>query len=187
MEAPVRARANWPTVIGIISMVLGALAVLNAIWTLFWGVVGPWFFETSGLAKDPQFAASYQSTLDNAEIIAATSVASVALGSLLMLAGLRVNQRRASGVRLSIIWAWCRIGFAIVSTAIGAFISLSQLDATKAQMSAPGVPPFVASIIGPTMIVMLVLSFLWFLVYPVFTLIWFSRARVRETTATWPR
>lgn len=185
--APVHAQSNWPTVIGVLSMVLGALAALNSLWTLFFGVFGPWFFESVGVAKDPQFAASYESTRENIVIIVMNGVGSLLLGCLLFYAGLRVNQRRASGVMLSKVWAWCKIAFSIFASITGAMISLEQLDSTKTQMTSPGVPGFMVNVIGPLMVAMMVLSFLWFLAYPVFTLVWFRRPRVREMTATWPR
>lgn len=185
--SPVHAQSNWPTVIGVLSMVLGTLAALNALSTLFFGILGPWLFDAIGISKDPQFAASFQSTRDNVLLIAINGVVSLFLGVLLAFAGLRIIQRRASGVRLSRIWAWSKIAFSVFGSATGAYISLSQLDSTKQQMAAPGVPAFVVNILGPTMIVLIFLSFLWLLAYPVFTLIWFRRAGVRQTVATWPK
>lgn len=185
--APAHAQSNWPTVIGVLSMVLGALGALNSLSTLFFGVLGAWFFETVGVAQDPQFAASYQSTRENGGIMVTHGVVALLLGCLLFFAGLRVNQRRTSGVMLSKVWAWCKIAFSIFAGITTAMMNMAQIDSTKQQLSAPGVPAFLVNIIGPTMVLIVVFSFLWLIAYPVFTLVWFRRPRVREMTATWPR
>jgi len=80
---PVQARAQWPTVVGVLSMVLGVSAALNAMWTLFWGVLGPFFLETIGVSRHPQFAASYQTTRDNALIILVNGLLALVLGCMI--------------------------------------------------------------------------------------------------------
>lgn len=183
---PVQARAQWPTVVGVLSMVLGVSAALNAMWTLFWGVLGPFFLETIGVSRHPQFAASYQTTRDNALIILVNGLLALVLGCMITYAGLRIMQRRRAGVRPSINWAWCKIAFAVFTTVTSGFMGVSQFEATKQQMMTPGMPAFVISLLGPIMVAGYVFWFLWLNAYPVFTLIWFRRAGVREDIAAWP-
>lgn len=185
--SPMHVRSNWPTVLGVLSLILGALGALNALWTILWAVAGPIILEALNQTNNPQVAQSLQSTRDNAGLFAINGFLSLILGCLLAFAGLRLNQRRQSGVRYSVLWAWLKIAFSIFATGVGAYIGLSQLGATQQQMAAQGVPKFAASFVGPTVIASMVLSFVWFMAYPVFTLIWFRRAGVRQTVATWPK
>ncbi len=167
-------------------MVLGVSAALNALWTLFWGTLGPYILETVGVSQHPQVAASYQSTRDNALLIVVNGLVALVLGCMIAYAGLRINQRRRAGVRPSINWAWCKIAFSIFTIVTSGLIGLSQFEVTKQQMMTPGMPPIVVSLLGPMMVAGYMFWFLWLNAYPVFTLIWFGRAGVRNDIATWP-
>lgn len=184
VAAPAHA-STWPLVIGILSMALGSLAVLNAIWASAWALLGPGLLDMINATNTPQFAASSQQTRESMPYVLVSSILSLVLATWLIVAGACVNARRQSGVRLSVKWAWAKIAYAVAATVIGGAVSFSQIEATKQQMAAQGAPVLATSVITISIIFGLAVNMLWLMVYPVFTLIWFKRASIRSTVANW--
>ena len=179
--------SNWPVMIGVISMVLGALGALNALGTGCWAFFGPAFLESMGAANNPQVAMNLQTMRDFKELILVNTSVSLVLASLLVFAGARLARRRRSGVVWSKRWAILKLVFAIAGSALGAVMSTSQMAATNQQLSVQGAPAFVKVVVSASPIIGVAFSLIWFSAYPVFMLIWFRRATVKQTVAPWSR
>lgn len=167
----------WPTAIGVISIVFGALGVL---WGLY-GAATPWlasFF--SGFTPDApidMFAAMRKWAWWLAGLNGACVLAAIAL----LIAGIGLLQHRAWAGAAIVIWAIVKIGLEVGLAIVTAAMQREQFQAIAAG-SRSGMP---ASIADSVSIVTLVLFIGMFCAFPVFMLIWFFRRNVRETIAKW--
>lgn len=177
--------SNWPVMIGIFSLVIGAIGALNAGATSCWTIVGPGFLESSGLVTNPQVETSLKTTRDNMVLIVATSFLALFLALLLVYSGIRLIQRRRAGAKASVWWAWLKIAYAVLAAAQAAFMSAGQIHASQQQMAAQGAPAFVTGIVGYATVVGIIFSLFWFSAYPAFMLIWFRRPTVKHAVAQW--
>lgn len=107
----------------------------------------------------------------------AAGLVGLALGFLLLVASLRLRDRRRSGVALSRTWSWLAIAWLVVE--------LVQTATVMARLSGgPGAvgPAEWQAYAWPGTAI----AFALLLAYPAFLLIWLSRPQVQDETADWP-
>ena len=156
-DPPARPPPRWPTVIGTIGVVLGVVMLIDKADDL---ALVPliWAGDSRNLLLGPEL-----STL-------------VALGLLLVIASLRLRSRRRSGVALCRAWAWLSIGWWAAGAA-GLLWWLGKYGGEVAKYAEAGWER--SALVGGFA------SLAMLLVYPVFLLVWFSRAAVKEEYLSW--
>ena len=174
-DAPAAPRPRWPTVIGTIGVVLGVIMFVDKADDL---AVVPliWAGDSRDLLLGPELGELVARTMPRAAWLFFYLLLGMALGLLLVVASLRLRRRRSSGVAWCKAWAWLSLGW----FAIGAAGLLWWLGKYGDEMAvATGAGGAESALFG----LLLVLTLL--LVYPVFLLVWFSRAAVKEEYLSW--
>ena len=173
--------ATWPTVIGVISIVLGSGACLGGAWGFF----APQFMKMMA-DQMPQDQAELFSTMQGwTTWIFIRSALTVVIALVLLVAGIDLVRRRARGIKLGRVWAVLKMIFAVVGSYVGFFIQQEQLRQMSQQISQQNLP-IGGSFFALMGVVGVVFGILWSCAYPVFLLIWFSRAKVRSEYTRWP-
>ena len=65
----------------------------------------------------------------------------------------------------------------------GAILAPQTVEQINDQLSQQGPAPFTVTV--PMMKIFIIVSMLWFLIWPVFMLIWFGRRRIADEVAEW--
>ena len=174
-NAPAPPTPRWPTVIGTIGVVLGVVMLVDkaddlALVPLIWSG------DSRNLLLGPELSALVARTIPRVAWLFFYLLLGMALGLLLVVASLRLRRRRPTGVALCKAWAWLSLGW----FAIGAVGLLWWLGRYGDEIAvATGAGRAESALSG----ILLVLTLL--LVYPVFLLVWFSRASVKEEYLSW--
>jgi hypothetical protein len=167
----------WPTVIGVISIVFGLLGALQGCG----GIVMPFAMNgLTGLMPDDQSKAVFAGMSDHLAWGVAAGVTGMAVGVLLLTAGIGMVQRRRWGVRAHTIWAVLAILQSGVGGVYGFLIQQSQFQAMKAG----GMPPTPFPMEAFAAVGVLV-GLLFACAYPVFMLVWVFRSVIRDQVAGW--
>ncbi len=176
-------RPAWPTVIGIIAVVLGGLGVVGGLW----GTIGPLL---AGLLS-PQVAPTERPTFEVTQQWRAWTIPLSLLSSMvaagLVLAGITLLRRRAQARQMCLIWAAAKLALVIASTAIYYRIARQIVELTAEQAAHA---PRIASVAGRQFAeleatVGLSFGVAWGVALPIFLLIWFTRDHTREEVARW--
>lgn len=164
------ARPTWPTVVAIISLCLAGLYVLATIGGLIMQAFAK-NFQTSQqpdmLANMPDWHQAYQ------WIITPIGIATYAL---LAIGGVMLLKRRRVGRALHVAYALAGIVLAITVTVVG----LILIDYMQF-----GGPEEMQTITKVTSIGGIIIGMFISLAYPIFLLIWFGRAKVKQHIQTW--
>ncbi len=180
-------RAAWPTVIGVISIVLGSMGVLGNLV----GLVSVAVMQVTG----EMFMGPAEGMGMTGPMLIAQGVYSfVALGVsvLLLTSGIGVVQRRLWGVKATRLWAWTRILLTVVGAALTYWVQTEQFAAMDESMQQQqggggGAPP--PGLLGAMGSIVIVASVAWALVWgwawPVICLIWLARAPVKAHYLKW--
>lgn len=191
--------ANWPTTIGVISIVLGSGAFLIGIWGFFtprfMEMMADQFPQNQGVTVSagqggtttrivttwPTIATSPSAMQDWSNWIFIRSALTVVIALILLVAGINLVKRRARAIKLCRIWSVLKMVFAVVGSLVGVAMQQEQFR-QMSQQNFPGGGNFYAAI-G---IFVVAIGILWGCAYPVFLLIWFSRAKVKIEYTRWP-
>jgi len=168
---------TWPTVIGVISIVFGAGACLGGVWGLF----APQFLDLMAKQMPQGQAEMFSAVQEWSTWMVVNAALTVIIALVLLAAGIELVRRRARGVKLCRVWAVLKIIFGIV----GAYIGLQIQQAQFREMS-QGNLPVGGGFYVVVGVVSMVFGIAWTCAYPVFLLIWFSRAKVKNEYTQWP-
>lgn len=165
----------WPTVIGVLGIVLGSLGLLGGIW----GAVAPIVMKTlfQNTAMDPNMPQFTERWIHWTVIL---SVLTSAVAVLLIVAGAGILKRAAWSPRAARIWAVLKMVLVIANLVVTFEIQRSALAAAT-QAGGPGMTVNANLIMIPS----LCFGLLWGWALPVFLLIWFSRASIKEQVSKW--
>jgi len=170
-------RSNWPTVIGVISIVFGSGACLGGVW----GFLAPHFIKMMADWQPPNQAALMPDMSEWASWIFVTSVLTIVIALILLVAGIDLLRRRMRAIKLARVWAVLRMIFALVGAYMGFLIQQAQFRQMSPQSSPVGGSFFVAvSVFG------MLVGILWGWAFPIFLLVWFSRAKIKAEYLRWP-
>ena len=171
-------RSGWPTAIAVSGIVVASLGLAGGCC----GMLSPLFTDFSlGMAADSGSMSQEQidsiraSQMPIAWIMPA-SIIGLALASLLLTGGIGLVRRRAGGITLCKIWAWISIPWTMIGLVVAAYFQL-RVPAEAQQMGA-GFQYFglaVGACYGLTIGIG----------FPVFMLLWFSRAKIKDEVAAW--
>ncbi len=184
-EIPHRPSA-WPMVIGVIAIIFGSLAILQGCF----GAVSSLFMSSlSGLMPTEQ--ATMLDAMEGLKpwmIIGA--VLTLALGILLLVAGIGLVRRRAWSPTACMVWAGIKMVFVVGNTILADMAQQAQFEVMQEMMQQdPNMPAAMPAMMGSFMQVFgvftIVLGILWGWALPVFLLSWFSRSKVNSEVAGW--
>jgi hypothetical protein len=187
--APSAPRTVWPTAIGVIGIVFGALGFLGGCF----GAVSPFFMDLMGTWLKDLPGGSMQ--VEQFEAIGSYAVATVAigaagmlLGGMLLLGSLGLLQRRRWGAWTCIAWAIGKVTYAVPKVLLSMEVNRAQFqamaDAPRDPATQPPMPGFFKML--ESMGAVFALFELAFLcVLPAFILIWLLRPRIRAEVRTW--
>jgi len=162
------AQPIWPTVVGIISL---CLAGFGGLMTLF-GMIFQTFAQGLQTPQQREMMASMPDWHQTYQLV--SQVIWLAMAILLAVGGVMLLKRRQLARTLHVAFAVIGVVLAIGFTVVG-LISTSQMQ----------VPGPADTIVKVTTIVTTIIGMFVSLAYPVFLLIWFARAKVKQHIQTW--
>lgn len=183
-EAP--NQATWPMPLGIVSIVLGACASLQAVGGMALPLLSGVFRSMPMPRGQPNpFDAIEKYTL----YLFPVYCFGVLVGALLVIAGIGMIKRRPWAAPAVIWWSILKIVYAIATCIVTAFMQMAQMKAVLAQTANAGAsaPPaeMMSSISIGVAAFTAVFTLLWLGALPIFMLIWFRRASVKREVASW--
>lgn len=164
------AKPVWPTVVGIISLCIAGLFGLLTLGQMISNAAG------FGNAQQRQMVASVPDWIKSLQL--ASGLLAIATYVVLAIGGVMLLKRRRLGRTLHIAYALIGIVLAIAGTAVG-IVMMNH-------MTMPGNQPVkLQPVIRIVAIAAVIIGLLFSLAYPVFLLIWFSRAKIKKHIQTW--
>lgn len=171
LPAPPRT-SKWPTILGVIAIVLGVLGVLGGVW----GFVAPAVMPHIMPDIPSEVAAELERTKGWTMI---SSALTLALALLLAVSGVGLTNRRLWSVSVARLWAVLKMLLVVVGVGMAWQIQSVSFRAN------PGVPPGGTGFTTSIQIMSLVFGLVWGWALPVFMLIWLSRPRIKAETEAW--
>lgn len=168
----------WPGVVGTISIVLGALASAASAWQ----AVGPFFLDVFLSMMPEESRTQLSSYTESIWTQVAVGLVSLAAAIVLIIAGVRLVQRRRVAVPLLWTWIVLKTLSALATTAMTLYLQKIQFEAAGSQTAAlpAGVATFILVATG-------VLTLGWYLLYPAFIAVWILRPKIRAEVGGWSR
>ena len=158
-------RPGWATAIGLISTILASLfLVFMLIGLATRSVTSKLDLGTETFNIEdcfPDWYATYQTVI---------ILLGIAFAALLLVCGIAALRKRAATRALHLVWA----GIYIVVSVVQNVIEITYIDLSSAS-------PTMRAVLVLGIIIMIPLS----LAYPVFLLIWFNRAKIKQQISTW--
>ncbi len=200
-------QSMWPQIVGITSIVLGALGVLTNCWGVvstllasrFMSMVPQGGASTTTQTVDP--ATGYVTTNTTVTIspvqgvqgaiakwqylLAAGAALQLLAAALLIFAGVALLRRKKSGVSLHFSYAVVRTLSVLAYCVINFLYVRDVLTGLANNQSSAGGPAAMSGMMNAFGYIGIVLGLVWGLAYPAFLVIWFNTSSVRRETATW--
>lgn len=177
-DGPLISESKWPKGFGITSIVFGALGLIcfgcgsiNLILTPMLSNLSP---------QSPAGPSGAQLAMQ-----AASTLLSFCLSIWLLIAGIGLVRFKPWSVRNHQLWALVKIVIVVLGTCLSYLFAEESVRQVNDQLSQQGqvTPPFTMSV--EIMYIVLSVSLVWFLVYPVILLLFMSRNKIREEIQTW--
>lgn len=170
--------SKWPTVVGILGIVLASLGFVGGCCALG----NPFYmgFFIDMMANSPNAPKEQVELMKASQMPAAWMIMAGLIGigmSVLLLVGaINVVRRRAKGVGLCKTWAWINMPWAVISLMVGLAFQMR-------------IPPELQQVSGAWQYIGLAFGGCMTLVFgigvPIFFLAWFSRQTIRDEIAAW--
>ena len=173
----------WQMPIGIISIVLGACGLIGGCATTLSPLLVPLFEEFASNVMPPGQPTGMEAIADNVGRTVAGGLLAIGAAGLLLFAGIGICKKRPWGPRLSVKWAIVKMIVVVVTLWLNWAIQQATVDTMRQNPTGPqlGSAYFSVFLIGT-----IVVGLLWGWAYPIFMLIWMSRAKVRaQIRDTW--
>jgi hypothetical protein len=172
-------RSTWPTVLGVIAIVFGALGMLKGIW----GLLTPLFLDAMADMMPSESAASFEVMEEWASYFTAMYTATILVGGVLLAAGIGLIKRRPWGVTAVWLWVFVRMVLAVGEAVLSSRAQHEQFTAmTRQDPTLQGMGSGFASQMA---IFSFAITLLWGWALPVFMLIWFLRKTIKAEVAQW--
>jgi hypothetical protein len=176
-------RSTWATVIGVIAIVLGSGGILSGCWSL----ASPFVFDFFRNMIPPGQATGME-VMDAIDewrswtII--NSLLTIAVATLLLVVGIGLLKRRRWAVGAGVAWAILKTLLALVTAVFVYMIQQAAFEAMGQQV--PAAPGLGLAFYRMIAVCSAAFTVLWYCAFPVFLLIWLSRAKVKADVADWP-
>ena len=177
LSMPARPTA-WPTALGVIAIVLGAMGILGGCW----GSLAPFLMKMLADALPPGQPTGLESCEKWGFWIVLIQVVNACLAALLLAAGIGLVKRRRWSVTAAYTWAALKMVFVLVNVISAYGMQQEQFEA----MTQQGLPGLGGGIFAAVGVFSIVFGLVWGWALPVFLLIWFARATIKAETAEWP-
>ncbi len=168
----------WPLVIGILVMVLSAFAMLHGAIGLFRPAIMD-VFDGVMPSKAPNPAAVMARWAPGLRICA---VVTLGLAGLAMASGHGLLRCRRWSITTALAWSWLKIVWALTLSGVVLLMGQEQIAAVSQEAKLSGAK---AGVVHLVLVFGLLLLTLWRAALPVFLLLWFNRAKVRQQVAGW--
>ncbi len=176
--APVQGPPAWPTVLGVIAIVFGCLGALGGAMTgllpFFPGAVS--WITPKGQA-DPMAAMPKWRWWS-----VSIGAIGVAVAALLLVCGIGLCRRRRWAPRATLTWAAIKIVSVVFVSVVA---SLIEQDQVAVMQQRTDVPSQAFAVMRVTVGLSLFFALAWGWALPVFFLIWFTRAGVKQEVVRW--
>ncbi|MHC4416033.1 MAG: hypothetical protein ACYS0G_12185 [Planctomycetota bacterium] len=169
--------SGWPMAIGVINIVLASIGLLCYGCGSINTMVSPWL---AGMVPEDQQPVTAQGVQLVVQVVQMCAAALMSVW--LLFAGIGLTRRRAWSRVNCIGWSIVKILLSLLGTGIGLLFAQQTVDQFNDQLSKSG-QAFTLTV--PMIMIAVVVSLAWFMIWPIFMLIWFSRAKIREEVAQW--
>ncbi|MGP1347693.1 MAG: hypothetical protein ACTS3F_13630 [Phycisphaerales bacterium] len=168
---------RWATVFGVISIVLSSLGLLGGLCS---AIAIP-FSASMSAAASQQGGPNPFSFGGPMALQVVAQLIGLGLSVMLLVAGIQLLKRRASGVSLHKLWAMVSIPIVLIMMGVNAFFMSQQMNAAMASQG--NTPP--PGVTGTMVVFSVAFGLVGSLTYPVIVLWWMNRARVKEESSGW--
>ncbi len=169
--------SGWPTAIGAISIIFGSLGVLCYGCGAGWTMMTPMLVGGMPADQRPPTPQGVQLFVQIFQQCAASG-----LGLWMLIAGIGLTRRRSWSRAHLIGWSVGKILLVLVGMLVTVLFVGEMVEQFNAQLEQANVQFRVTT----AMVVGLVaITQVWFLIWPVFLLIWFGRGSVKDEVAAW--
>jgi hypothetical protein len=174
-----RPQSAWPTVIGVIGIILGACGALQGLFGLASVFFMSWLITIMPSAGGA--AAGMQAMQDYWPLQAAAAIAALAVALMLIVGSAQLLKRQRHAARMLRVWAWSKCGLALATTGVQFVLQQVNLQA----MSSAGGPQLSGGVMTFFAVFGTIFSLGWLMLYPIFILIWLSRPAIRHDIESW--
>lgn len=171
----------WPTVIGILAIILGAIGLLGSVWGTVAPFVGDKLLVPTGTPADT-VARTIMEKWKWPTLV--TNVLGVVAAVMLLTWGIWMHGRRRSCVRLANAWAIFVLLTTVASAVVGYFATEESFAAIMSSTSMPAGAP-TAAVMKAGALIGALCGGLFQAAPPIFILIWLARGKIRAEVATW--
>ena len=176
---PVPQPEGWPTVIGVIAIVLGALGAIGGLW----GLVAPAVMGNV-LAAAPAVQRTSLAIMRKWHGWTLTAaLLGMGLAILLFTVGIGLLRRQRWSRKAGLIWAGLKMVLVVATSVMGSIIQREMFDFMSRQSTSAPAMSVRAQELMPALT--LFAGLLWGWGLPVFLLIWFSRRKIKDGVAAW--
>lgn len=173
-------RSSWPHVLGICCIVVGVLGILTGL-----GTIATTFTTRTmvGMMNDPEFTAVMNVNSDSAPILITVNLLKALIALVLVVAGIALVRRRASAPVWALRYSVAQILFALIS---GIQMALLQRQFMAAALEQdPSMSAEFSVFTNSIALFSAAVAFIWYLLFPLFLLIWFRRTKIKGEIANW--
>ena len=167
---------SWPIAIGVVSIVFGSMGLLNT------GCGSAFMLMLPMLPPEIQEQAGQQASGPVYVLQIGQQCAGFILAGLLLFAGIAACRRKPSMRGLHLGWSGLKIAMALIVFAISMTMISDMVDQLNEQFSSQGMDIHITEGI---VIIILVATALWAILWPVFLLIWFNLSGVKRDIDSW--
>jgi hypothetical protein len=170
--------SKWPTGVGVTSIVFGGLGLLCYGCQSLSTAAQPFLLGAIPEDQRPPAPQGVQLVFQVVQLCLAW-----VLSVWLLVGGIGLVRRRAWARGHLVAWSFAKIVLTLVSTVVGLLFLDALVQQINDQMSAQGPSPFTFT--RGMMIGIMVVSLVWFFVWPVFLILWLGRASVKDEVERW--
>jgi hypothetical protein len=179
-------RSAWPSVIGVIAIVFGALGALQGVV----GLLAPMFvgrFRAFAASNSPQGATGdpFAGWDQHQTELIVSALLTLGAGTLLLVGSILLVMRKRASRGVLLLWAAIKMAVVVFGAWLGYVMNQAQFAAMQQSGSGPLAGAGMGGMLDAMSAAGAVIGVLWGWALPIFMLIWFMRAKVRNELATW--
>ncbi len=173
----------WPTVLGIIAIIMGSMGALQGVVALIMPLFADQFRKFGSMSGGGAVEFDMFAGVDEyGAWLTLSSVLTMVVGLLLILGGAMLAKRKRIAGSVILTWAAVKIMLVVGSTLLGFLINRAQMESLTLS---PNAPPQMMSMMDAMAYVSIVLGLCWGWVLPIFMIAWFVRPTIRGEMSTW--
>lgn len=178
--------ATWPKVVGIIFIVFGALGIMQGCMGVFSMLM---LGTMAGMMPQGEGQQMFESIAAMQPWLVAVAMITFCIAIILLVAGIGVVMRKSWGRTTALGWAMAKMVLVVFSGIVNYMMQKLQFEQMQEMMAndpnAAQTMPMAGSFMTWISIFTIVFTIIWGWILPVFTLIWFSRSKIRSEVVSW--